>query len=87
MERKEEIRIRLRSVRYEVEASLFSEEDEGEELRTMGEMRENEPEVIEINTVGQRTEADGRIELSYDETEMTGMNGSTTAFTDGSAEV
>ena len=79
MERKEEIRIRLRSVRYEVEASLFSEKDEGEELRTMGEMRENEPEVIEINTVGQRTEADGRIELSYDETEMTGMNGSTTA--------
>lgn len=72
----EEVRIRIKSVRYEVEASLFSEEDEGFRLQTSG---EPEPETIEIHSVGNYSECDGRVELSYDETEVTGMEGSRTA--------
>lgn len=72
----EEVRIRIKSVRYEVEASLFSENDEVLQLRTGG---DPEPETLEINTVGTYGERDGRAELSYDETEVTGMEGSRTA--------
>ncbi len=72
----EEVRIRIKSVRYEVEASLFSEEDEGFRLQTS---EEPEPETIEIHSVGNYSECDGRVELSYDETEVTGMEGSRTA--------
>ncbi len=73
-----EVRIKLRSVRYEVEASLFSDGDMAMELCAMGDA---EPETVEINTVGRLTDEDGRIEISYEETEVTGMEGSTTAVT------
>ena len=80
MASKEEIRIRLKSVRYEVEASLFSSEGQEDAQSWSSDAKELEPEVIEINTVGHRTEEDGRIEFSYDETEVTGMEGSMTAI-------
>ena len=75
----QEVRVRLRSVRYEVEASLFSAEDEGG-LRVMDGASELEPEVIEINTLGRRALEKGRVEISYEETEATGMAGSSTAI-------
>ncbi len=76
-----EIRIRLKSERYEVEASLFSSADEegGERLFLMGEGGENKPEVMELHSVGMLRVQDGRAEISYDETEATGMAGSRTA--------
>ncbi len=79
----EEVRIRIKSVRYEVEASLFSEEDEALRIQASG---EPEPETIEIHTIGQYSERDGRVELSYDETEVTGMEGSRTAVSFASAQ-
>ena len=77
-ERCEEVRIRIKSVRYEVEASLFSEESD-DLFRRMGDGQTPEPEVIEIHSVGALEQKDGRVELSYDETEVTGMEGSRTA--------
>ena len=58
-----------------MEASLFSEEDELLRYDTT----EPEPEEVEIRTIGTRETKDGRIELSYKESEATGMEGSTTA--------
>ena len=72
----ENVRIKIRSVRYEVEASLFSEEDAKLDL---SELRV-EPESVEINTVGQFEIKDGRAEVTYEESEATGMSGSTTAI-------
>ena len=72
----ENVRIKIRSVRYEVEASLFSEEND--ELN-FSELRV-EPETVEINTLGILKTEEGRVEVSYEETEATGMSGSTTAI-------
>ena len=74
----EDIRIKIHSVRFEVEASLFSDETDGEEFAAD---REAEPETVEINTVGKLRRENGRVEVSYEETEVTGMEGSTTAVT------
>lgn len=74
----EDIRIKIHSVRFEVEASLFSDETDGEEFAAD---REAEPETVEINTVGKLRLENGRVEVSYEETEVTGMEGSTTAVT------
>ena len=75
---KEEVRIKLRSIRYEVEASMFTdEEDERISLDALEE--EAEPEKIEINTLGFLEKADGRVQISYEETQATGMEGSSTA--------
>ena len=76
----EEVRIRLRSTRYEVEESLFSVEDE-EGVTIMEDEGAPEPQTIDINTVGKRERAEGRLKLFYEETEATGMDGSTTAIT------
>ena len=73
----ENVRIKIRSVRYEVEASLFSEE--GEQVIDASELRV-EPETVEMNTLGTFKIEDGRVEVAYDETEATGMSGSTTAI-------
>ena len=77
MEEKKEVRIRLKSVRYEVEASLFSDEENG--VYKMEEATPNEPETIEINSLGTMEAKDGRVEIAYEETEATGMEGATTA--------
>lgn len=73
-----EVRIRIRSIRYEVEESLFSEETD--ELFKVEEDKESEPEAIEIRSIGRATVEDGRCQIAYDETEVTGMDGSTTAI-------
>ena len=75
-----EIRIYIDSTRYEVEASLFSgdfEDDEAALLRVG--VDAPEPERTEIKTVGTLRIDGGRAEISYDETEVTGMGGSRTA--------
>ena len=76
-----EIRIRLKSERYEVEASLFSSVDEenGELFFLPRENGEPTPETMEIASVGMLCIKDGRVEIAYDETEATGMAGSRTA--------
>ena len=77
MNRREEVRIRIRSVRYEVEESLFSKDND--EMIAEDTLRV-EPETIEISSIGRLTLNDGRVEIAYDETEITGMDGSTTAI-------
>ena len=74
----EDIRIKIHSVRFEVEASLFSDETDREEII---DGRDAEPETVEINTVGKLRVDDDRIEVLYEETEVTGMEGSTTSVT------
>lgn len=76
-----DIRIYIDSVRYEVEASLFSQEiGEVESEIELFEVNDNgdEPERMQIKTVGKYSVADGRAEISYDETELTGMEGAKT---------
>ncbi len=81
MSAEKDIRIHIDSVRYEVEASLFSQEA-GEDESEIGLFEVNEggdePEKMEIKTVGRYSVADGRAEISYDETELTGMEGART---------
>ena len=75
-----EIRIFLRSERYEVEASLFSsDENEGDLLSLLTAMAEQGPEAFEIRSRGILREDDGRIEIQYEETEATGMAGARTS--------
>ena len=73
----EEVRIRLKSTRFDAQASLFTEEDAP--LCPI-EDKDPEPEVIEINARGVLCRRDGRMEISYEETEATGMAGSVTAI-------
>ena len=80
------IKMKIRSTRYEMKEFLFAElaSELSEELEidipedVLGEVAEGEK--IEIATDGTFTYGDGRIELAYDETELTGMEGSTTAI-------
>ena len=78
------IRMKILSTRYEMKEFLFSElcADLAEEIELpegiLGEVAEGEK--IEISTDGTLTDKDGRIELAYDETELTGMEGSRTAI-------
>lgn len=75
-----EVRIKLRSIIYEVEASLFSDEQDEGPFSVIAEDTEKvEPDEIEINTVGKMRFADSRLEVSYDESEVTGMEGSVTS--------
>ena len=77
MSAEREIRIFINSVRYEVEASLFSEENEEEFLKKVFNS-ETEPEKMQIKTVGTFHVEDNRAHISYKETEITGMEGSVT---------
>lgn len=72
-----EVRIRLRSTRIDSEASLFPEDAEG--IQQLNVEADPEPEHMEINAIGKRHIERGRVEISYRETEVTGMDGSTTA--------
>ncbi len=79
------IRMKIRSTRYEIKEFLFSQlsaelGDISEELLIPEEMCESQGDEIEINTSGTLSLKDCRTELSYDETELTGMEGSTTAL-------
>ena len=76
-----EIRIRLKSERYEVDASLFSSADEDMDgLFCLDEDGLLKPEVMEIQSFGTMRVSDGRVEIAYDETEATGMAGSRTVI-------
>ncbi len=77
----QDIRIRLKSTRYEVEASLFTSVADKGEAGMLSGTPELEPEMIEIRSLGKMRHEGGRIEISYDETEATGMAGSSTAVT------
>lgn len=50
------------------------------EIKIPEELAAGEPEVLEINTDGFISREDGRVEFSYDETELTGMEGAKTAI-------
>lgn len=80
MNKGEEIRIKIKSVLYEVAASLFSEEGENDDLSSALPLEEEiAPEEMIINTEGYLNIKDGRFDASYDETEATGMEGSVTS--------
>ncbi len=73
-----EVRIHIISTNYEVEASLFSlEEDEAISEEDISAMLE--PEKTEIKTFGTFSVTEsGRAEIAYEESEATGMSGSKT---------
>ena len=74
-----EIKIKIRSELYEVEASMFSDEDidffESEQPKDAP-----EADILEINSMGTLTDDGERISISYNETEATGMEGSVTCI-------
>ncbi len=73
------IRMKITSKRYETEASLFSEAKDLT-LDNLKQLLEGEPEEMVICTEGTRSLEKGRLTFSYDETELTGMEGSTTSL-------
>lgn len=76
----QDVRIKIKSILYEVQASLFSEEENDEELAVALPTEENiAPEEIIISTEGILKTEDGRFEVSYKESEATGMEGATTS--------
>ena len=76
-----DIKIYIDSTRYEVEASLFSgESDEDELLQIIENAAAPEPEKMEIKTLGRLVSDSFKTEISYDETEITGMQGSSTVI-------
>ena len=76
-----DIKIYIDSTRYEVEASLFSgESDEDELLQIIENAAAPEPEKMEIKTLGRLVSDSSKTEISYDETEITGMQGSSTVI-------
>ena len=81
---KKDIRMKIKSIRYEMPELLFSQlssELAGElEIAIPEGLCDSLGEELEVNTNGTLSFEDGRIELSYDETELTGMDGSTTAI-------
>ena len=77
---KKDVRIKIHSELYDVEASLFSSDDIDVDDLPMSE-EAPEPEILDINTVGHYTDDGERISISYDESEATGMEGSTTTVT------
>ena len=72
-----EIRIFIDSVRYEVEASLFSGDEEIDVIDD--DFDGLEPEKMQIKTVGRYVIDNNRCEISYDESDVTGMEGSVTS--------
>ncbi len=82
MEKK--IKMKIKSLRYEVEDSLFVRLAE-EAMNELGDdsfdesLIEAGEEAIELSTEGYMRIENGRVILGYDETELTGMEGSSTA--------
>lgn len=78
---KREIKIRIESITYEVEASLFGmDEADVMELDESDIQAEIEPDKIEIKTFGVFGIDGDRAEISYEESEATGMEGSITSL-------
>ena len=74
------IRIKIHSELYEIDASLFANDDiDTDNIPISAE--EPEPQIMDINSLGSYTDDGERISISYDESEATGMEGSTTSVT------
>ena len=78
-EQKKEIRIKIHSELYEIDASLFANDDIDTDNIPMS-AEEPEPQILDINSLGKYTDDGERISISYDESEATGMEGSTTTI-------
>ena len=79
-EQKKEIRIKIHSELYEIDASLFSDDDIDTDNIPISE-ESPEPEIMDINSFGSYVDDGERISISYDESEATGMAGSVTTVT------
>lgn len=77
---KKEIRIKIHSELYEVEASLFSDSDIDTDNVPVSDEAPT-PDIMDINSLGSYTDDGERISISYTESEATGMEGSTTTVT------
>ncbi len=83
MEKK--IKMRIKSLRYEVEESLFAKLAE-ERMEALGadffdeDLIEDGEEAIELSTEGFMRIEYGRVTLGYEESELTGMEGSSTSI-------
>ena len=82
-----DIKMKIKSQRYDVEGSLFSklasEYDESDEpdIELFGdELLFDDEEIIELNTEGVINIGEKRVELVYEESEITGMEGSQTSI-------
>ena len=80
MANEKEIRIKIKSVRYEVEASLFAGADDEEMITLRAPDDDGAPETIEINTVGKLRKNGDCFEVLYEETEATGMEGTSSSI-------
>ncbi len=80
------IRMKIKSIRYEMPELLFAQavSEAAEEMldtKITEEMLSSaEDDAMEINTDGILSTEDGRVDFSYDESELTGMEGSTTSL-------
>lgn len=77
---KKDVRIKIHSELYEVEASLFSNEEQDLTNVPMSD-EAPEPEIFDMNSIGRYIDDGERISISYDESEATGMEGSVTTVT------
>lgn len=79
-EQKKEIRIKIHSELYEIDASLFSDDEIDTDNIPVSE-ESPEPEIMDINSFGNYVDDGERISISYNESEATGMEGSLTTVT------
>ncbi len=81
---KKDIKIYINSARYEVTASIFSNDiGDIESVVIPAPDADPEPERTQIKTLGTLSVEDTQFDVSYEETEITGMEGShTTVFFD-----
>ena len=77
---KKDVRIKIHSELYDVDASLFSSDEIDFDNIPISE-ESPEPDILDINTVGSYVDDGERISISYAESEATGMEGSTTTIT------
>lgn len=75
-----ETRIKIHSELYEIDASLFSDDDIDTDNIPISK-ESPDPEIMDINSLGSYTDDGERISISYDESEATGMAGSVTTVT------
>ncbi len=74
---KKDIRIKIHSELYEIDASLFANDDIDSDNVPIS-VEDPEPQILDINSLGIYTDDGERISISYDESEATGMEGSST---------
>lgn len=79
-EQKKEIRIKIHSELYEIDASLFSDDEIDTDNIPVSE-ESPEPEIMDINSFGNYVDDGERISISYNESEATGMEDSLTTVT------